>query len=82
MYTCKEATLLASQGLERRLRIRERFNLMIHMYLCDACALFRKQIDVMRRAMRRADAGSYAGEGVTLPPEIRARIVERLRSFM
>lgn len=80
MLTCKEASLLTSQGLNQRLGLRERLSLMIHLFMCDACMRFRRQLDFLRRAARRAD--EEAGEGTSLPPEIRARIAERLRSHM
>jgi predicted anti-sigma-YlaC factor YlaD len=51
--TCKEATALVSQGLDRQLSRWERVKLRLHLALCDACSNFVKQSAFIRRAMRR-----------------------------
>jgi len=51
--TCKEATALMSQGLDRRLSRWERYKLRLHLLLCDACSQFMRQTAFMRRALRR-----------------------------
>ncbi|HEV8109770.1 MAG TPA: zf-HC2 domain-containing protein [Burkholderiales bacterium] len=51
MLTCKEATRLVSQGLDRRLGAAERLALSLHLLVCDGCARFRRQLAFMRRAL-------------------------------
>ncbi|HTD91876.1 MAG TPA: zf-HC2 domain-containing protein [Burkholderiales bacterium] len=51
--TCKEATALVSQGLDRRLSLWERCMLKIHLLVCDACRNFVRQADFIRRAVKR-----------------------------
>ncbi len=51
--TCKQATALISQGLDRRLSRWERLILRLHLLICDACGHFEKQSAFIRRAMRR-----------------------------
>ena len=53
MLTCKEATQLVSQGLDRRLGLRARVALRLHLLICDGCTHFRKQAAFLRKAMRR-----------------------------
>jgi Putative zinc-finger len=53
MLTCKEATRLVSQGLDRSLAFRERLALRLHLLICDGCTNFRKQVVLLREAMRR-----------------------------
>ena len=53
MLTCKEATRLASQGLDRRLGLAERVALRLHLAICDGCSNFKKQVAFLRKAMRR-----------------------------
>ena len=53
MITCKEATRLVSQGLDRRLGLGQRVALYLHLAVCDACSHFRKQMLFLRKAMRR-----------------------------
>ena len=51
--TCKEATRLVSQGLDRKLGLWDRLRLRIHLVICDACTAFAKQMGVLRRAIQR-----------------------------
>ena len=48
MLSCKEASVLLSQAQERRLNRRERFVLRLHLWLCDGCSNFRKQLEFIR----------------------------------
>jgi putative zinc finger protein len=51
--SCKEATSLVSQGLDRRLGFAERVVLRMHLLLCDGCTNFSKQVAFLRKAMAR-----------------------------
>ena len=55
MLTCKEASRLVSQGLDRKLGFGERLRLRVHLLICDACANFRRQLDFLRKAVRRLE---------------------------
>lgn len=58
MLSCKETSLLLSQAQERPLRWRDRLSLRLHLLLCDGCANFRRQLALIRTAVRRyRDAG-------------------------
>ena len=51
--TCKEATTLVSQGLDRELSLCERVKLRLHLVVCDACRNFVRQAAFIRRALQR-----------------------------
>jgi hypothetical protein len=51
--TCKQATALVSQGLDRKLSRWERCKLKIHLLICDACSNFVRQSEFIRRAVKR-----------------------------
>jgi hypothetical protein len=53
MLSCKEATRLVSQGLDRKLGFGERVTLRVHLAICNGCTNFRKQMDFLRRAVER-----------------------------
>ena len=53
MLTCKRASELLSQAQDRRLGWAERLRLRLHLTLCDGCTNFRRQLDLMRGALRR-----------------------------
>jgi hypothetical protein len=51
--TCKEATRLVSQGLDRHLGLLERVKLRLHLLICDGCSNFSRQVKFLRDAVRR-----------------------------
>jgi len=53
MLTCKEATRLVSQGLDRKLRFGERLMLRLHLAICDGCTNFSRQVASLRKAVSR-----------------------------
>jgi Putative zinc-finger len=50
--SCREASRLISQGMERRLSVWERIVLRLHMGICDACTRFSRQAGFLRRALK------------------------------
>jgi hypothetical protein len=52
MLSCKEASRLVSQGLDRDLGLFARARLRLHLAICDGCTNFKKQMDFLRRALR------------------------------
>lgn len=52
MLSCKEASRLVSQGLERDLGFFARARLRLHLAICEGCTNFKKQVDFLRRALR------------------------------
>jgi hypothetical protein len=56
--TCKEASHLVSQGLDRRLGFGERIALRVHLAICDRCASFKKQMAFLRKAVQRLGSRS------------------------
>ena len=53
LLTCKEATHLASQGLDRRLGLGERLLLRLHLAVCDGCSRVARQFAFMRNAVKQ-----------------------------
>jgi predicted anti-sigma-YlaC factor YlaD len=53
MLSCKEATQLVSQGLDRRLGFFERAALRVHLAICHGCRNFSRQMALLRKAMGR-----------------------------
>ena len=49
--TCREASRLISQGLDRELTFGQRASLKLHLTLCDACTRVKKQFEFIRTAM-------------------------------
>jgi len=77
MLTCKEAIRLVSEGLDRRLSLRQRLGLWMHVAACKGCTAARAQltsIDRLVRARLDAEASSDPDAGPPLTPEVKERI--------
>jgi hypothetical protein len=53
MLSCKQATQLVSQGLDRRLGLLERLALRLHLAICEGCTNFSRQMALLHKAMKR-----------------------------
>ena len=79
MRSCMEVSELASQALDRELRLRERVAVRVHLLTCRGCARFRRQLAFLRMAARmHATRGLDAAQRLALRPEAYARIRQRL----
>jgi hypothetical protein len=81
---CEKAAWLVSQSLDRRLSVRERTTLALHMKLCSHCAQFREQVEMLRKVLRMRDdvEGPDADLSVSLSQEARARIKKVLQESL
>jgi len=52
MLSCKEATRLVSESLDRELPVRQRLSLRFHLMMCYLCRRYRKQLHFLRSLMR------------------------------
>jgi hypothetical protein len=52
--SCKEATRVISDGLDRDLHLAERLGLRLHLFICHYCNNFSRQTQFMRRAAQEA----------------------------
>jgi hypothetical protein len=53
MLTCREASRLLSERLDRPLRARERLALQFHLLMCIACGRAGRHFAVLRKAILR-----------------------------
>ena len=78
---CVEIVHLVSQSLDRDLPLGERLAVRIHMLYCTACCRFRRQMRILREALRRYTERAELGEVVfpsSLSPDARRRIKRAL----
>ena len=74
LFSCRQATRLVSDSLERPLPLRRRLALTLHLALCSACRAYRRQvigIDRLLRLPREPQDGLSDAE--------RTRLLARLR---
>lgn len=57
MLSCKQATELMSQELDRPLSLIERLGLRLHVLICTGCHNYRRQMGILREACRRFGGG-------------------------
>ena len=79
---CREASRLASESLDRDLGTMDRLALRSHLLCCRACRRYRRQIGLLREAMRRLAPRAESGDdlpGPALPDDVRDRIERALK---
>lgn len=74
MLSCKEASHLVSEGLDRDLKPGERLRLRLHLWMCVNCRRFERQTHYLRRILRRCWRGGDPPVGRPLSEEARSRI--------
>ncbi|HEY0842905.1 zf-HC2 domain-containing protein [Methylotenera sp.] len=80
MMTCKQASKLISQSLDRPLSWSELMQLKLHLMICDACSRFKKQLNLLRVAMQNIRTNMENNSAITLPLAAKARIIEQIES--
>lgn len=65
MLSCKEATQLFSEGLDRELSFWQQMNLRFHVLMCRACARYTRQV----QALDVAVSEHYRGDPSVQKPE-------------
>ncbi len=64
MLSCKEASRLMSEALARKLAVRERLALRLHVAICAGCTRVEKQLAFLRRAVAELPAADrVSGDG-------------------
>lgn len=76
MLDCRHATLLASQSMEKRLSLRQRIALRLHLLMCDACTQFVRQLHVLRAAIGQLGQRVENDEKLVLSKQARERIAK------
>lgn len=67
MLSCKDATRLCSDALERELSLRERLSLRMHLAMCAGCSRFEEQLAALRTLSRRWAEGHAPPAGEPPP---------------
>lgn len=82
MLTCKEVARLVSESLDRRLPLPQRLALWMHLLLCGMCRVYRTQILILRKMIRRgvrSVSEKNAMPGLNMPVDSRVRMKRALR---
>src|SRR6266536_2033852 len=80
LQPCRKMVPLMSESLERRLSIRERLGLRLHLLVCAWCARYLRQIKFMRWILRAQNPRGRDTFAPALGHQARERIARALRS--
>lgn len=78
--SCKTATRLQSEALDRKLPLHQRFGLSVHLLLCKWCRRYGKQITFLRNAAREHPDEVAEPVPQKLSDEARERIKQGLHT--
>ena len=73
MLTCKDATQLISRSMDASLPIVQRIRLRLHLFICEWCARYERQLFLIRETLRHLDAAGDRPEGGAAKPFRRMR---------
>jgi hypothetical protein len=77
---CKTAARLQSEALDRKLSLRQRFGLRVHLLLCKWCRRYGKQITFLHSAAHEHPDKMAEPVPHKLSAEARDRIKQKLRT--
>ena len=78
--TCKQATRLQSEAMDRRLSFFEKFGLRLHLILCKWCRRYGEQLRFLRFAARECQEHESGQGPHGLTAEARERIKQKLQA--
>ncbi|GBC59589.1 hypothetical protein DENIS_0528 [Desulfonema ishimotonii] len=77
MPTCKEITQTVSESMDRKISLRRRTGMWIHLLMCRYCFRFRKQMLMLRRISRLED--EIHADGGSSPPALSSEARARMK---
>jgi hypothetical protein len=80
MLNCKQTSQLISQSLDRKLTLRERFALQLHLLICKYCKRFSQQVKIMRVSVRALINSVEKDDTITMPSSAKERISNVLQN--
>lgn len=80
MLTCRQASEMVSQSLDRPLTRRERWSLKAHLLMCAACSRFRRQLVLVQTMMNQWFSETEQNEELKLSQSARVRMLKALAS--
>ena len=81
IFSCRQATRLASDRLDRQLTVLERLELAIHLAMCGTCRACARQlraIDLFARGLLKATKQPGSADDPSLTPEAKLRMTEAI----
>lgn len=80
MFTCKQASQIASKSLDGPLSFSNRMKLKFHLFICNACNRFNQQLRLLANAVQRIRLDTENDNSIELPLDAKARITSAIES--
>ncbi len=80
--SCKQATALASESFERKLTLKERWQLRYHAGMCIFCKRWKPQVEMIEKTLQTISKKFESGdapEGKGMDSEAKNRMKEAIR---
>ena len=76
---CEKVAQLVSESLDTKLPWYQRILLQMHLFVCDSCKEFSKQIQILHRMLYQLTHTIETDESFQLPQSVKKNIQESLR---
>lgn len=80
MLSCKQASQIISQSLDKPLSWSDRMKLKFHLSICDACTNFYRQLGLLKNAIDRMKHETENDPSIQLTVDAKARINQVINS--
>jgi len=78
MLTCKQASQIISQSLDKPLSWSDRLKLKFHLIICAACNRFNQQLHWLNTAVKRLIQATENDDTIQLSLEAKARMTKAI----
>jgi hypothetical protein len=75
---CQKASQILSQSLDRKLSLRERLSLRLHLTICDACTAFGQHLKLMRMTVKKITGQVEENKNVRISETARQRMASKI----
>ena len=76
MLSCKKASQIISQSLDRPLTMRESFALKLHLFVCKYCKRFSQQVQTLRVAIKIMVSSIESNNNIEMSSAAKKRIAD------
>ncbi len=80
MITCKQASQLISDKLDRDLSLWQRLNLKLHLFMCHYCSKYARQLRFLHSASSQLDQHIENNDQHSLSPESKQKFKTAIKN--
>lgn len=82
IFRCKDITELVSRSYDEKLPLKVRVGIRMHLIVCFWCARYKKQIDIIHKAIKKFEGEDEFSFPITpLPKDAAKKIVNQLEEI-